>query len=68
MASVIRKQTKTGVRYDVQLSPGENKSRPKISLGKVTAKQADAAKRFCVIFYKFYMLTIEQSLDVVAVL
>jgi len=45
MASVIRKQTKTGVRYDVQLSPGENESRPKISLGKVTAKQADTAKR-----------------------
>ena len=45
MASVIRKQTKTGMRYDIQLSPGENESRPKISLGDCNAKQADSAKR-----------------------
>jgi integrase len=44
MASVIRKRTKTGRRYDIQLSPGEKESRPKISLGKVTAKQANTAK------------------------
>ncbi len=45
MASIVKKHTKTGVRYHIQLSPGENKSRPKISFGKVTAKQADTAKR-----------------------
>jgi integrase len=44
MASVIRKQTKTGVRYDVQLSPGENEARPKISLGGINKKQAETAK------------------------
>jgi len=44
MASVIRKRTKTGVRYDIQLSPGENESRPKISLGKISKKQANTAK------------------------
>ena len=45
MASIIRKTTKTGVRYDIQLSPGENESRPKISLGGISKKQADTAKR-----------------------
>lgn len=45
MASIVRKKTETGVRYDIQLSPGENESRPKISLGKVTRKQADSARR-----------------------
>ena len=44
MASVIRKITKTGVRYDIQLSPGENECRPKISLGKVNRKQVDSAR------------------------
>ena len=44
MASIVRKKTKTGVRYDIQLSPGENESRPKISLGDVNKKQAGTAK------------------------
>jgi integrase len=44
MASIIRTQTKTGVRYFIQLSPGENESRPKISLGKITKRQAETAK------------------------
>ena len=45
MASIVRKKTETGVRYDIQLSPGENESRPKISLGGISKKQADTAKR-----------------------
>jgi hypothetical protein len=44
MASIIRKKTKTGIRYNIQLSPGENASRPKICIGKVTAKQAETLK------------------------
>jgi len=44
MASVVRKKTRTGVRYDIQLSPGENESRPKISLGQITKSQANTAK------------------------
>lgn len=44
MASVVKKQTKKDVRYFIQLSPGENEVRPKISLGKVSRKQAETAK------------------------
>jgi integrase len=44
MASIIKAQTKTGVRYFIQLSPGENKARPKISLGKIAKRQAETAK------------------------
>ena len=44
MASIIKSKTSTGIRYSIQLSPGENKKRPKIALGKVTKRQADAAK------------------------
>ncbi len=40
MASIIRQDTGHGIRYMIQLSPGENEARPKISLGKVSAKQA----------------------------
>ncbi len=43
MASVIKSKTKSGIRYSIQLSPGENSARPTIALGKVTRKQADAA-------------------------
>lgn len=44
MASVIKSKTKTGIRYLIQLSPGENEARPKISLGKVNKRQAETAK------------------------
>jgi len=44
MASIVKRQAKTGVRFFVQLSPGENNSRPKISLGKITKRQAQTAK------------------------
>jgi len=44
MANIGFKQTKDGIRYYVQLSPGENKSRPKIFLGSANVKQAEAAK------------------------
>ena len=44
MASVIKKKTKTGTKYLIQLSAGEKEKRPEIALGKVTKKQADTAK------------------------
>jgi integrase len=44
MASIIKQKTDGGVRYMIQLSPGENEARPKISLGKVTKDQAQTAK------------------------
>ena len=44
MASVIRQKTDKGIRYFIQLSPGENEARPKIALGKVSKKQADSAR------------------------
>ena len=44
MASIAKKISKTGVTYYIQLSPGENESRPKIGLGKISKKQADTAK------------------------
>ena len=44
MASTIRQETSVGVSYLIQLSPGENELRPKISLGKVTKRQAETAK------------------------
>ena len=43
MASVLKLKTKSGVRYSIQLSAGEDQKRPMIALGKVTKKQADAA-------------------------
>jgi len=45
MASIGKVKTTSGIRRYIQLSPGENESRPRISLGKVTMKQADTAKR-----------------------
>ena len=44
MASIAREKTITGVRYYIQLSPGEDKGRAKIRLGRVTKKQAGSAK------------------------
>jgi len=44
MASVIRQKTDNGIRYFIQLSPSEKESRPKISLGKITKRQALTAK------------------------
>lgn len=44
MASIIRTQTIAGVRYLIQLSPGENAARPKISMGRITKRQAETAK------------------------
>ena len=43
MASLLKLKTKSGTRYSIQLSAGENKKRPLIALGQVTKKQADAA-------------------------
>ncbi len=40
MSSIGKQTTENGARYFIQLSPGENKQRPKIHLGKVTRKQA----------------------------
>lgn len=45
MACIGKQKTASGIRRYIQLSPGENESRPKISLGKVTKKQAETAKR-----------------------
>ena len=45
MASIVRQDTGHGIRYMIQLSPGENQDRPKISLGKVTKKDAETAGR-----------------------
>jgi hypothetical protein len=44
MASTIKKQTKTGVRYDIQLSPTEHPDRPKIALGRITKDDALTVK------------------------
>lgn len=44
MASLIRRETAKGIMYYIQLSPGENEARPKISLGKVTKRQAEKCK------------------------
>ncbi|MFA5271985.1 MAG: hypothetical protein WC412_06595, partial [Candidatus Omnitrophota bacterium] len=44
MSSIGKQTTETGVRYFIQLSPGENKQRPKIHLGAVSKKQAESAK------------------------
>ena len=44
MASIVKQSTTDGTRYLIQLSPGENEARPKISLGEVTKKQAETAK------------------------
>ena len=44
MASIAKTKTETGVRYYIQLSPGENPHRLKIHLGKVTRKQAESAQ------------------------
>ncbi len=44
MASIVKNKTASGLRYVIQLSPGEDNARPKISLGKVSRKQAEAAK------------------------
>ncbi|HPS56183.1 MAG TPA: phage integrase SAM-like domain-containing protein, partial [Sedimentisphaerales bacterium] len=44
MASIIRQKTDNGIRYFIQLSPGENKARPKIALGSVNKRQAETAK------------------------
>ncbi len=44
MASIVKKKSKKGVIYVIQLSSGENAARPKISLGKVTKAQANTAR------------------------
>ena len=44
MASIVRKQTKTGVRYDIQLSPTEHPERPKIALGRIKKEDALTVK------------------------
>lgn len=44
MASIGKKITTAGTRYYIQLSPGENAQRLKISFGKITKRQAELAK------------------------
>ncbi len=44
MASIVRKKSKTGIRYDIQLSPNEHPDRPKIALGRITKKDASDIK------------------------
>lgn len=44
MASIVKRKSGKITRYMIQLSPGENESRPKISLGKASKKEADTAK------------------------
>jgi len=44
MSSIGKQAMESGARYFIQLSPGENKQRPKIHLGQVTRKQAESAK------------------------
>ena len=44
MASIVKRKMKTGVRYNIQLSPAENKLRPAISLGQVTKQDALTAR------------------------
>ncbi len=44
MASLVKSKTKSGMRYFIQLSPGESQARPKISLGRVSKNQANTAK------------------------
>ena len=44
MASIAREKTTTGVRYYIQLSPGEDEGRGKIRLGLVTRKDVLSAK------------------------
>lgn len=44
MASIVRQKTDSGIRYLIQLSPGENEARPKIRLGEITKSQAETAK------------------------
>jgi integrase len=44
MSSIGKQKTESGTRYFIQLSPGENKRRPKIHLGPVTLKQAESAQ------------------------
>ncbi|MFA5300693.1 MAG: phage integrase SAM-like domain-containing protein [Lutibacter sp.] len=44
MSSIGKQTIETGIRFFIQLSPGENKQRPKIHLGQVTRKQAETAQ------------------------
>jgi len=44
MASIVRKDSKTGVRYDIQLSPTEHPDRPKIALGRIKKDDVLAIK------------------------
>jgi integrase len=44
MSSLGKQIIETGTRFFIQLSPGENKQRPKIHLGQVARKQAETAQ------------------------
>ena len=44
MACIGKQKTASGIRFYVQLSPGENYNRPKIALGRVSRKEADTAR------------------------
>ena len=44
MASLVKSKTTKGIRYFVQLSPGEHEARPKISLGKCNKRNGETAK------------------------
>jgi hypothetical protein len=44
MASVIRQEAASGVRYSIQLPPSEDIKRPKITLGRITKKAANTIR------------------------
>ena len=44
MASIGKQKAVSGIRYYIQLSPGEDRDRGKIRLGRITKKQAESAK------------------------
>ncbi|MBW7989800.1 MAG: hypothetical protein FVQ84_07280 [Planctomycetes bacterium] len=44
MACIGKQKTASGIRFYVQLSPGENYNRPKIALGRVSRKEAGTAR------------------------
>ena len=44
MATTEKVERGAGVSYAIRLSPSEDKTRPRLRLGKVTKKQADTAR------------------------
>jgi len=44
MACIGKQKTASGIRYYIQLSPGENYNRPKIALGRISRKEANTVR------------------------